>query len=380
MHALNHQKVLIIAGEASGDLHGANLVTSVLARQSNLKFFGMGGSKMRAAGVKTLIDIKDLAIVGLVEVITQFGKIIDAFRTMKKALAQERPGLVILIDYPGFNLRMAKIAKKFGCRVLYYISPQLWAWHQSRVKIVRRYVDQMAVILPFEVDFYKRLNVNAIFVGHPLLLIAKSNFSTSVARQVFGFSQEGKVIGLFPGSRKSELKFLLPVMLQAAQLIKLHYPETEFVLPLALAFQDENVKTYLEKVPFQVTIIKNQTYEVIQSCDAIIAASGTVTLEITLFGKPLVLIYKGSWLNYLLAKLVAKVKFLGLSNIIAGKEIIPEFLQSRATAENIAVAMVKILADEKYRAEMVLQLLSVRKMLEVPVDVSIEQLVLKMVN
>jgi len=342
---------MIIAGEASGDLHGSLLVRESLSREPSLQFFGIGGSLMRAEGVETLVDAREMAVVGLVEVIAHFPTIFRAFRKMEKILKQNPPDLLILIDYPDFNLRLAKVAKSAGVKVLYYISPQVWAWRVGRVKKIARLVDHMAVVFPFEVSFYEKEGVPVSFVGHPLVDSVHPTMSLVEARDTFGIDPNRRTIGLFPGSRKQEIRNHLPVLLESALLLQERFPDAQFILPLASSLEQSDVAPYLDSSGLSVTLIAGKGYDVIQVCDAIISVSGTVTLEIALLGVPLVLIYQVSPLTYLLAKWLIRVDHVGLCNIVADKRVVRELLQQQATPTCIAEEIARILSDSTYAEE-----------------------------
>ena len=376
----SNKKIFIIAGEASGDLYGAKLASQLLEKNSDLKIFGMGGDLMRNAHVDLVVDAKDLAVIGLIDVLKNFGKIRDAFNKIKKAIIQEKPDLIILIDYPGFNLRLAKVAKKANVKVLYYISPQIWAWRYNRIKKIKRDVDHMAVILPFEAEIYRKENVPVTFVGHPLLDIVKPTMSKIEAQKTFGFKPEDRIVGLMPGSRKSEINYLLPTMLKAAEIIKESFPEIQFILPLASTLHECDLNEYLDKSTIAIKIIKNNSYNAMQICDAIIAASGTATLEITILGIPLVIVFKTAPLNAFLGRRLIKVKFFGLANLIAEKEIIPELLQEDVTAENIADKMKSILKDQFLQSKMIADFSVVKQKLSVPTKKDICDVVMGMLS
>jgi len=341
-------RVMIIAGEASGDLHGANLVREVLKRDPSVAFFGIGGLRMRAAGVDTLVDASDMAVVGLVEVFAHFSTIYRAFSRMRKLLWTEPPDLLILIDYPDFNLRLAGVAKKAGVKVLYYISPQVWAWRVGRVKKIAKVVDHMAVVFPFEVPFYEREKVPVTFVGHPLADTVHPVYSPNEARERIGVDPSRKVIGLFPGSRRQEIRNLFPLILQSAGLLKRRFPEIQFVLPLATSLKRADIDPFLEAVDFQVTVVEGMTYDVIQVCDAIITVSGTVTLEIAMIGIPMVIIYRVSPFTYMIGKRLIKVDHIGICNIVAGERMVKELIQDEAQPDLIADEIDKIISDAEH--------------------------------
>jgi lipid-A-disaccharide synthase len=361
----NIRRILIVAGEASGDLYGAKLVTELKRQHPKIYFFGMGGKLMRKAGVKVLVKNEELALVGLVDVLINFRKIHHAFKKIKYALEHNHPDLVILIDYPGFNLRLAPLAKEAGTKVLYYISPQIWAWRPGRIKIIQRYVDHMAVILPFEVDLYKNKNVPVTFVKHPLLEIAKPIMSIKNAKKFFDLSLHKKIVSLMPGSRKSEIKYLLPIMLKAAELLKKRFEKLEFILPIASSLTEKDLAPYLAKTDLSIKLSKDpkHNYDLMRVSDAAIVASGTATLEMAIIGTPFLIIYKTALVNYWLSKVLMKVPFLGLPNLIAKKMIVAELLQNRATPEAISNEVAKILTKNDYRKKIVAELHKVKRLL-----------------
>jgi lipid-A-disaccharide synthase len=339
------RRILIVAGEASGDIYGADLVRKALTRDPALRFSGIGGVRMREAGVETLVDSSDMAVVGLVEVIKHFDVISAAFRKLKQIILTSPPDLLILIDYPGFNLRLAKVAKKAGVKVLYYISPQIWAWRQGRVNKIGRLVDHMAVILPFEAPFYQQAGVPVTFVGHPMLDLVDVTLDQSAAAESFGLDPARKIIGLFPGSRRNEIERLLPVIIGAAEKLKEQFPDIQFILPLASTLKRDEIAPQLAAAGLDVTITRERIHDMIRACDAVISVSGTVTLEIALVGTPLVIIYKLSPLTYQFAKRLVKVPNIGLCNIVAGETVASELIQDAANPEAIADAITNIITD-----------------------------------
>jgi len=339
---------MIVAGEASGDIYGADLAREAFKIDPDIHFFGIGGARMREAGIETLVDSADMAVVGLVEVLKHFDVISNAFLKLKKILLDDHPDLLILIDYPGFNLRLAKIARKAGVRVLYYISPQIWAWRQGRVKKIARLVDHMAVILPFEAPFYEKAGVPVSFVGHPMLDMVTVNMDRSQAAASFGLDPTRKIVGLFPGSRKNELERLLPVIIGSAVQLKSRFSDIQFVLPLASTLNSSAIAPQLAEAGLDVTITRDRIHDLIRACDAVISVSGTVTLEIALVGTPMVIIYKLSPLTYQLAKRLVKVPNIGLCNIVAGETVVRELIQDEANTKNISAEIETILSDAGY--------------------------------
>jgi lipid-A-disaccharide synthase len=375
---MQKNNIFISAGEASGDLHAANLVKEIKSTNPEIKFFGMGGSLMRESGVEILFDFTRLAIVGGTEILFHFKKILRAMSIAKQFLKNNPPNLVILIDYPGFNLWLAQKAKKLNIKVLYYISPQVWAWHKSRIHRIKKYVDFMAVVLPFEVALYEKAGIPAAFVGHPLLKVVHPTMDIHEAKKCFNIKEDDKVVGLFPGSRIAEIKRLLPSMLQTAELLQNKYPNIQFIIPLASSLQENDLEPYLIDTNLNINIVKNKNYDVISICDAIIATSGTVTLEIALLAVPMVIVYKMSSINYFFAKRLVKIPFIGLCNIIANEKIVEELIQNEASAKNIFSAIDKILQNENYRMEMIGKLQQIKSKLASVEQKNIKDIVLQL--
>jgi len=339
---------MIIAGEASGDIYGADLVREALLLDPDIHFFGIGGERMREAGVETLVDSADMAVVGLVEVIKHFNVIASAFLNLRNIILSDPPDLLVLIDYPGFNLRLARVAKNKGVKVLYYISPQIWAWRQGRVKKIARLVDHMAVILPFEAPFYERAALPVTFVGHPMQDLVEVSMTRDEAAVSFGLDPARKIIGLFPGSRRNEIDRLLPVIIGSALLLKQRFPDIQFLLPLASTLIADEITPQLTAAGLDVSITRERLHDLICACDAVITVSGTITLEIALVGTPMVIIYKLSPLTYQLAKRLIKVDNIGLCNIVAGETIVKELIQHDAEPEPIMTEICGILDDKAY--------------------------------
>lgn len=375
------RRVMIVAGEASGDIYGAQLASETARLSPNLRFFGIGGERMREAGVETLVDSSDMAVVGLVEVLRHFDVIAQAFLRLKRILLDDPPALLVLIDYPGFNLRLARVARRRGVRVLYYISPQIWAWRQGRVRKIARLVDHMAVIFPFELPFYQRAGVPATFVGHPLYDLVAVSASREQAAASFGLDPSRGIVGLFPGSRRGEVQRLLPVIVQAAGLLKQRFPDLQFVLPLASTLHEEEITPHLPVFGLDVTITRERIHDLIRACDAVISVSGTVTLEIALIGTPMVVMYKVSPITYQLARCLVKVDNIALCNIVAGETVVKELIQDDASADAIAAEIGTILHDDAYRNAMLARLSTVRSRLgRGGAAHNVARLVLKMVE
>ena len=360
----NHRRIMIVAGEASGDIYGADLVREAHKLDPELLFFGIGGQRMRETGVQTLVDSADMAVVGLVEVLKHFDVIAAAFLKLKGILRNDPPALLILIDYPGFNLRLAKVARRAGVKVLYYISPQIWAWRQGRLKKIARLVDHMAVILPFEAAFYERAGVPVTFVGHPMLDMVQVSMNREQAAASFGLDPSRKIVGLFPGSRNSEIERLLPVIIDTAKLLKKRFPGIQFVVPIASTLSRDDLAPQILAAGIEVTFTDDRIHDLIRACDAVVSVSGTVTLEIALIGTPMVIIYKLSPLTYMLAKRLVKIEHIGLCNIVAGETVVKELIQHEATPARISAEIEKILENELYANGIKQKLSAVRSQLK----------------
>ncbi len=363
--------LFIIAGEASGDLHGSHLVKNLKKEIPQLTVTGVGGEKLAEAGTNVLYPLANYGVTGFTEVIKQFQHIHKSFKLAKTFIRKNDIDLVILIDYPGFNLRFAKFAKKLGKKVLYYISPQLWAWKPGRISIIKENVDTMAVIFPFEKHIYQRAGVPCYFVGHPLV---KTNLNTSNNRYK-------KLIGLLPGSRTQEIKTLLPIMLEAATKLKQRYPELKFVLPIAPTVDTDFIKSFVDKSPLNIHCVRVPTTELLTQVYCAIVASGTASLEAALCHTPMAIIYKASRLTYCIATQLIQTKYLGLCNLIANKMIVPELLQDDFNSDNLLDVMSQFISDENYHQKTAQRLKKISKMLENNTsDCTLSDLVLRMLN
>jgi len=354
---------MIVAGEASGDIYGADLVQKALLLDHGLHFFGIGGARMREAGVETLVDSAEMAVMGLVEVIKHFDVISSAFLRLKNILRQDPPELLILIDYPGFNIRLAKAAKKAGVKVLYYISPKVWAWKAGRIKTIAANISHMAVIFPFEIPLYEKEGAPVTFVGHPMLDLVDVHMRQEEAAASFGLDPSRKIIGLFPGSRKSEIERILPSIIAAAKLLQSSFPALQFVIPLASTLSEDDILPALKRSGITAIITRQRIHDLIRACDAIISVSGTVTLEIALIGTPMVIIYRLAPLTYQVARRVVKIKHIGLCNIVAGRSLVKELIQEQANPEAIAAEITAIITDSAYRTVMTAELATIREKL-----------------
>ncbi|PZN73426.1 MAG: lipid-A-disaccharide synthase [Candidatus Methylumidiphilus alinenensis] len=354
---------MLSAGEASGDQHAASLFLELKKLMPEVKAIGMGGAKMREAGVEIRFDSTSIAVIGTVEVIKHYGEIRRALALMTSIAIEEHPDLLVCVDYKEFNFRLARSAKAAGVKVLFYVSPQVWAWRPGRVKKYGAVVDHMAVIFPFEVPFYEAHQIPVTYVGHPLAGKVVPSLSKNAALKEFGLESDGPVIGLLPGSRSNEIKRLLPVILATVELLSIRFPTASFVLNQASSVTDGMLEPYLANCKVMVKAIKGRNYDVLQCCDAVITVSGTATLEVALAGIPMAIIYKLTPITYWLGRLLISINFIGLPNILAGKGIVREFIQREANATNLAEEIGNILEDKNYANEIRDNLARVKELL-----------------
>jgi lipid-A-disaccharide synthase len=346
-------KYYIIAGEASGDLHGSNLIREIKKKDNNAEFRGWGGSLMQEAGADIVKDYRDLAFMGFTEVIRNLPTILKNIKFCKSDIIKFNPDEVIFIDYPGFNLRIAEWAHKTGFKTIYYISPQVWAWKESRVKTIRASIDKMLVILPFEKAFFQKWNYETEYVGHPLVEVIEQFKKSPEAEKLPQIYLAGgapiqptlPLIALLPGSRKQEILKKLPVMLEAS----LAFPEYQFVVAEAPGQDSIFYDEILKKYPLAGRV-RNQTYSLLVHAFAACVTSGTATLETALFGVPEVICYKGSSVSYQIAKRLIKVKYISLVNLIMDKPVVNELIQDEMNVENIITELKKLISDEPTRS------------------------------
>ncbi len=333
-------KYYIIAGEASGDLHGANLIKELKAKDDNFECRAWGGDRMQQEGADIVKHYKELAFMGFVEVVANLRTILKNLKTCKEDVINYSPDVVILIDYPGFNLRVAKFFHEKGIKVFYYISPQVWAWKKSRVKIIKKVVDKMFVILPFEKDFYKQYDYDVSYVGHPLIdeveRFKESVISKEAFYQQYNLANK-KIIALLPGSRTQEIKKKLPIMLSVIK----DYPDYQFVIAGAPSKERSFYEEFLKEN--QVKLIENNTYSLLTYSSFALVTSGTATLETALFKVPQVVCYKGSAISYQIAKRLVNIDYISLVNLIANKEVVKELIQGELTVDNLKIELDNII-------------------------------------
>ena len=337
----------VIAGENSGDMLASFLIREIQKCEPNSKFRGLGGPQIAACGVELLQDIvQSLAIIGITQVLKNIRKIYKLFKQVEQSLRDDPPDAVILVDYPGFNLRVAKLAHELGIPVIYYVFPQVWAWHKNRIHVIRKYIDLMIVFLPFEEDYCKRHGVPVGYHGHPLLDVLKLTRSRDEVCRKFDLDPARRLIGLLPGSRKPEIVRILPIMLEACEMLHRHDPSLQFVLPRATSVSSDMIQKYLLRYNVPVNIVDQERYNVRSTLDFALVKSGTATLETAILECPMIVIYKTSWLTWLIGKSLLDIHYIGLVNILAEKMIVPEILQDEATGLNIYETTRDILQNE----------------------------------
>ncbi len=361
------KRIFIITGEPSGDLHASNLGRSLKEMLPNIKLSGMGGEKMRQAGVDTVQDITSLAVIGFVEVFKNLVHFRRVFNLLTKELDRQKPDVVVLVDYPGFNLKFAKEVKKRGIPLIYYISPQIWAWGKGRIKTIKKLVDKMIVLFKFEEELYKKASVPVVFVGHPLLDNLKKNEiknlnnekitsvldlnlssnKTNSAIESKNVHSDNLVIGLLPGSRKGEVQRILPIMLRTGEIIFSQLKNAHFLLSMSSNVSKNIYQQIIKKSSLSISFA--ETNECFQQANLLLICSGTATLEATLYQKPMLVIYKTSFLTALLAKLLIKIPYIALINIAAGEKVVPEFIQYKAKPQRIAKKAIELIRDKHKR-------------------------------
>lgn len=364
--------IFLVAGEASGDLHASHLVEELHKLNPSLSFSGVGGPLMKKAGVELYEDLTKIAVVGFVEVLKHFMEFRRVFHLVLEKVRATKPDAVILVDYPGFNLRLAKELKKLGIKVIYYISPQVWAWKENRVEAIRRDVHTMLVLFEFEKEFYAKRGLEVEFVGHPLI----DSITVSKSRKQFlesvGLSDNKLTVGLLPGSRRKEIENLLPAMLEAAVILNREFKDKiQFVLLKAPAISTDFVAKFLKSsiihnlhaVTLPLKMVEGETYNGINASDVCIVASGTATLETALIGKPMVVAYKTSFLTYALAKKLVKIPYIALVNVVAQKRVVAECVQFDATGQKLAAEVRNIITNETWLAEIKADLAKVKESL-----------------
>lgn len=354
-------KVMMIAGEVSGDAHGAGVVRELKRRQPAIEIFGIGGEKMKQEGMTLTYHVRELSFMGFIEVAKHLPLIRSVERVLEQLLILKKPDVVVLIDYPGFNLRFARKVKEHGIKVVYYISPQVWAWKKGRVKKMRSIVDKMLVVFPFEVDIYRKEGIDVTFVGHPLLEELDVEFSRNQFCKRFGINPSKKILALIPGSRRQEIQSLFSVMARSAQVLQQN-EDLEVVVGVAPELQQELFDIHMPPNS-SMHFVRNATHEVMKYSELAIVTSGTATLETACFETPMIVVYRTSWVTYWIARALVRVKNIGLVNIVAGKTIVPELIQHNATVQKIVEVATGLIRNASVREKMKADLSVVRGLL-----------------
>ncbi len=327
--------VMLVAGEASSDFHGACLAKEIFALSPNIRITGMGGQAMAVAGVEVISGFSSLSAIGIIEVL---GKIPLGFKRLAEIveyLKKNKPDVLVTIDFPEFNIRLGKIASKMGIPVVYYFPPTVWAWRKKRANTIAKYFKKVICVFPFEAEVFRKAGADVAFFGHPLLDIAKSSHSIEDIYHNLNLDPSRQVLGILPGSRKGEIKRLLPVMLESAGRLIEKFPAIQPIMVLAPTIKDSDIGPYIESISFKLTLVRDNTYDALSICRLALISSGTATLEAACLGIPMIILYKLNWLTYLLGKLLIRIPFIGLPNIIAQKEVVPELIQAEANAQNV---------------------------------------------
>jgi lipid-A-disaccharide synthase len=348
---MSDKSIAIVAGESSGELYGAQLAEALKKLIPGITLFGIGGEKMEVAGVELIQRCESIAVVGFSEVISKLPQVMKAKRRLLKRIRTKKPQAVILIDFPDFNLHLAKTIKPLNIPIFYYVSPQIWAWRRSRIQQIARLIDKMLVILPFEEEIYRQAGLPVEFVGHPLVDMVKADLNRENFCKKYHLSTAKPIISFLPGSRDKEVKKLLPSMLESIPFIN-RMLDAHFILQLAEWIDQDTIDTYVNAFKKTGTLIIGDAYNVIKNSDIVILASGTVTLETALLGTPMVVLYRLSTPTYLIARLMVKIKYISLVNLLAGEQVVTELIQHEVKGKNIASEVMKIWQNPVKRDEM----------------------------
>lgn len=358
-------RVFISAGESSGDLHAAGLIEELRSR-GDISVEGIGGSRMEEAGARIIFPMEKLSVVGLSEVLLKLPSLARAYLKTRKRWRNHLPHLFIPVDFPGFNIRLAQMAHSMGIPVMYYIAPQVWAWGSGRLKTMKKVISKVAVILPFEEKFFQSEGIPVGYVGHPLVDSVQPKVGRETFRSTFGFAEDTPLIGLLPGSRRHEVDRLLPPMLRAFKELKKKHPACRAAIGLAGTIPEDRVRLVAREVGLNPRVVKGSTYELIEASDALLAASGTVTLEAAILRTPMIVVYSMSWLTHAVARRVVRTKHIGLVNLVAGKRVVPEFVQDEVIPSVLCKELESMLFDIERRGRLVAELERVREKLGEP--------------
>ena len=363
--AARSKQIMLVVGEASGDIHGAHLIRALSDKDHRLRFFGVGGEQLKQTNFELLFDASKLAGMGLVELAGKLSNILRAYGSLRRSLRERRPDLLVLIDFPEFNLRLAKLAKQLEIPVLYYISPQVWAWRPGRIRQIAKWVDHMVVVFPFEVPLYQKQGVRVTFVGHPLLDIVHCRESREALLGQLALDPGKQTIAILPGSRHREVTYHLPVLLDAACRLS-QDTGIQFLLIRASTVERRDLESILQRVPVKIPVVENDRYEAVHACDLAWTASGTATVETALLLKPMIIVYRLSWLTYALARMLVKTRHVGMVNIIADEAVVPELIQGNFTVDRILQETRNLLENRDLRDRIVSKLSALREKLGTP--------------
>jgi len=348
---MSNKSILIIAGEVSGDIHGANLIREMKNSVPNLHFFGIGGDRMKEEGAELFYHINQMSLIGLTEIIKHLPFVFNVINRIVLIAKERNPDLIILIDYPGLNIRIGKRLKKLKKRIFYYISPQVWAWGKNRIKKIAEFTDKMVVILPFEEEIYQNAGIDVEFVGNPLLDIVKTDLTKEEFFTKNQLSRNKITIGLLPGSRIQEIRNLLPEMLKAMKIITEKMKNVQGIISVSPSIEKSVYDEIIER-NFPVKSVEKFNYPIMKYSDLLIVASGTATLEATIFETPMIIVYKVSPITFLFAKLFVKIPYIGLANILAKEKIVPEIIQKKLLGEEIAKEIEKVIKNTEIMEKM----------------------------
>ncbi len=360
------EEILIVAAEASADLHAARALDELRRMRPDVRAFGVGGPRLRASGLETLYPAEDLNVMGFAEVLPKVPRILEVLRGLRRAAEARRPAVALLVDSPDFNLRLARHLKRLGVKVIYYVSPMIWAWRRGRARKIAKVVDRMLCILPFEERFYEGTGVSARFVGHPFAERTLPGDAASY-RIALGLPPGRTVVALLPGSRRSEIDRMFPPMLEAAERIRALHPDVQFVVPVAPTLSEASLRPALAlHAGLDVRLVSGRADEAVGASDAALVKSGTSTLETALMNRPMVVVYKMAWFTYWIARLLVRMSHFALVNILAGRTVVPELLQQEASPERMAAEIERLLSDPDARRAQLDGLLEVRRSLGEP--------------
>jgi len=360
----NVSRVLIVAGEPSGDAHAARLAAALKAREPRLELTGATGPRMREAGVEPIVDIADLSVMGFAEVLGGAGRVVRSYRRLRAAIrAEPRPSLVVLVDFPDFNIALAGVARRAGVPVLYYVSPQVWAWRRGRIAKICRRVNRMIVLFPFEEEIYRSRGLDARFVGHPLAEDVVADAAPAITRARHGLPADGPLVALLPGSRAKTVGHHLPVLLDAARRLG---SRAAYALAVAPGLDRAALEAAVRASGVPVALVEDDTYNLVAASDAVAVSSGTATVECALLGRPMVVVYRMSAVTYAIARGLVRVPYIAMPNIILGESVVPELIQEEMTADRVATELARFLDDADASAQVCRRLGELRQLLVVP--------------